>query len=97
MVSWKMYINDSKYLDHQSRPTLSSSYDYIVFSVLVIDEAELAMAIQTDAKNIDRLAERLYCRDYSRLGLGTLTGTHRMRSEGFRVTMVNTTYQLCRR
>ena len=57
----------------------------------------MAMAIQTDAKSIDRLAERLYSKDYSRLGLGTLTGAHRTRSEGFRITMVNTSYTVCRR
>ena len=64
----------------------------------VIDEAEIAMAIQSDAKNIDRLAERFYNRDYSRLGLGTLTGTSaRSRSEAFRITMVNINYTVSRR
>ncbi len=64
----------------------------------VIDEAEIAIAIQTDARNIDRLAERAYCRDYSRLGLGSLTGPQqRTRTDPFRLTLANSSYTICRR
>ena len=71
-----------------------------VYSVVlsVIDEQEIALAIQTDSKNVDRLSERMYCRDYTRLGLGSLLTTHtRGRTEPFRLTMINTTYSVCRR
>ena len=54
--------------------------------------------IQTDAKNVERLAERAYCKDFVRMGMGSLT-THsqRQRTEPFRLSMVNTTYTVCRR
>jgi myotubularin-related protein 5/13 len=66
----------------------------------VIDEQAIESAIQNDAKSIDRLAERCYSRDYTRMGLGCLNVNpqqHRMqRSEPFRITLVNTSYTVCR-
>lgn len=67
----------------------------------MIDEQEIASAIQTDSKNVERLAERCYSRDYSRLGLGTLASTAQqqrtIRTEAFRLSMVNNSYSVCRR
>jgi len=62
---------------------------------VVIDEQEIQQQIQMDAKNVDRLSERAYCRDFSRLGFGSLTQQSRSRSEPFRLTMVNSAYALC--
>ena len=58
----------------------------VCFYVLVIDEAEITLAIQNDARCIDRLAERAYAKDYARLGLGSLlANTHqKLKSEPFR-------------
>ena len=59
----------------------------------MIDEAEITLAIQSDAKSLDRLAERAYCRDYARLAIGSLlSNQQRGRSEPFRLSMVNTNY-----
>jgi len=63
----------------------------------VIDEQEIQLQIQTDAKNVDRLSERAYCRDFSRLGFGSLTAQSRSRTEPFRLTMINSTYSVCPR
>jgi len=61
----------------------------------VIDEQEIQLQIQMDAKNIERLSERAYCRDFSRLGFGSLTSQSRSRTEPFRLTMINSTYAVC--
>jgi len=64
---------------------------------VVIDEDEIKLQIQLDAKNVERLAERAYCRDFSRLGFGTLATPSRSRTEPFRLTMVNSMYTVCPR
>jgi len=80
-------------LDDKDRPS-SLNLDE---ELSVIDEREFTEAIQNDSRNIDRLAERPYCRDYSRLGLGTLYGSQtRTRTDAFRLTMINTGYNTCR-
>ena len=65
--------------------------------VLVIDELE----IQNDDKGVDRIAERAYCKDYSRLGFGSLTSglssLTKHKTEAFRLSMVNAGHGLCRR
>ena len=64
----------------------------------VIDESEMTSAIQTDAKNIERLSERAYCRDYFRQGFGGLQTTHsRVRTDAWRVSNVNINYEVCKR
>ena len=69
----------------------------LLFVCVVIDEDEIKLQIQLDAKNVDRLAERAYCRDFSRLGLGSLMAQSRSRLEPFRLTMVNSMYTVCPR
>ncbi len=64
---------------------------------LVIEEQEITQAIHNDAKNLDRLAERCYCRDFSRLGLGSLLHISKSRNDLFRLTLVNTSYAVCKR
>lgn len=44
------------------------------------------------------LVERACCRDYQRLGLGTLSSSlSRAKSEPFRISPVNRMYAICRR
>ena len=62
---------------------------------IVIDEQEIQQQIQMDAKNVDRLSERAYCRDYTRLGFGSVAAQSRSRTEPFRLTVVNTVYTVC--
>ena len=66
----------------------------------MIDEAEIQAQIQNDARNIDRLAERAYSRDFTRLGLGALAvhaQARLSRSEPFRLTLINSCYDVCAR
>lgn len=66
---------------------------------VVIEEQEITHAIEADAKNVERLATRSYCRDYWRLGLGSLSSGHsnHAKSETCRLSLVNTMYTVCRR
>lgn len=64
----------------------------------VIDEQQILEQIQLDAKNLERLAERSYCKDCCRLGLGSLsTSQSRARIDPFRLTLVNIDYSVCER
>lgn len=49
----------------------------------------------TDAKTLERLTERSYVRDWSRLGLGTHSSNNKNK-EPFRITTVNSAYMMCR-
>jgi len=70
----------------------------LLFASVVIDEEEIKQQIQMDAKNTERLAERAYCRDFSRLGFGSVTTQSRSRTEPFRLTVVNNcNYSVCPR
>jgi len=70
----------------------------VIYVHAVIDEQEILSQIQNDSRSIDRLASRAYCRDYDRLGLGSLNSSQsRSRSEGFKLVMVNSYYTVCQR
>lgn len=50
-----------------------------------------------DSKTLEKLSERLYVKDYHRLGLGQLNGPIvKGKPDGFRVSSVNSGYGLCR-
>lgn len=80
------------------------SFD-LYFLISVIDEADLAVstlhiptyAQHMDSKTLEKLSERSYCKDFQRLGLGVLNGGNKNKSEGFRISSINSTYSICRR
>lgn len=52
----------------------------------------------SDKMTINHLVERACCRDYQRLGLGTLSSSlTRSKNEPFRISTVNRMYAICRR
>lgn len=54
--------------------------------------------IKPSEKTINHLVERACCRDYQRLGLGTLSSSlTRSKNEPFRISTVNRMYAICRR
>ncbi|CAL1263777.1 unnamed protein product [Larinioides sclopetarius] len=72
----------------------------------MIEEGDLALstphiptyAQHMDSKTLEKLSERSYCKDFQRLGLGVLNGTNnKSKSEGFRISSVNSAYSVCRR
>ncbi|CAL1540470.1 unnamed protein product [Lymnaea stagnalis] len=80
--------------DSESECASSVHYD----DLSVIDENELIPSYSSDPKNTERLMERHVYQDYQRLGLGSVvtSGQRGGRSEPFRVSTVNATYQLTR-
>lgn len=52
----------------------------------------------SDRMTMSHLVERACCRDYQRLGLGTLSNSlTRSKNEPFRISTVNRMYAICRR
>lgn len=52
----------------------------------------------SERMTMSSLVERACCRDYQRLGLGTLSSSlSRAKSEPFRISPVNRMYAICRR
>lgn len=52
----------------------------------------------SDKMTMSHLVERACCRDYQRLGLGTLSNSlTRSKNEPFRISTVNRMYAICRR
>lgn len=52
----------------------------------------------SDKMTINHLVERACCRDYQRMGLGTLSSSlTRSKNEPFRISTVNRMYAICRR
>ncbi|XP_076328826.1 myotubularin-related protein 13-like isoform X2 [Tachypleus tridentatus] len=54
-------------------------------------------ATYVDSKTLEKITERSYCKDYQRLGLGTVNSSAtKNKTEAFRVTSVNSNYSVCR-
>lgn len=52
----------------------------------------------SDRQTMSNVVERACCRDYQRLGLGTLSNSlTRSKNEPFRISTVNRMYTVCRR
>ncbi|XP_071955924.1 myotubularin-related protein 13-like [Antedon mediterranea] len=66
----------------------------------VIDEADIGTLKPSDTLSPDRLVDKLYVKDYKRLGLGTLESLQRPKfgrgGNGFRLTDVNIRYEVAR-
>lgn len=70
----------------------------VFYDNLLVDDFEGTVpgGLITDAKTLERLTERSYVRDWSRLGLGTHSSNNKNK-EPFRITTVNSAYMMCRR
>ncbi|KAF6121584.1 SET binding factor 1 [Phyllostomus discolor] len=99
----RQYVTRKKYnppsWEHRGQPPPEDQEDEISVS----EELEPSTLTPTSAlKPSDRmtmssLVERACCRDYQRLGLGTLSSSlSRAKSEPFRVSPVNRMYAICR-
>ncbi|XP_053517644.1 myotubularin-related protein 5 isoform X1 [Artibeus jamaicensis] len=99
----RQYVTRKKYnppsWEHRGQPAPEDQEDEISVS----EELEPSTLTPTSAlKPSDRmtmssLVERACCRDYQRLGLGTLSSSlSRAKSEPFRISPVNRMYAICR-
>lgn len=74
-----------------------------VFTVSEEVEPQSSLTLSSTIRSSDRqtmsnVVERACCRDYQRLGLGTLSSSlTRSKNEPFRISTVNRMYTVCRR
>ncbi|KAK9886900.1 hypothetical protein WA026_019158 [Henosepilachna vigintioctopunctata] len=93
--------NSNKYLTSPGRMSLPLKDDFNNDEGRSVDDFENgsqnSTAVATDAKTLERLAERTYVKDWKRLGLtNTASPTSTRASENFRLTSVNSIYMICR-
>lgn len=66
-----------------------------------VDQTALTLSStirSSDRQTMSNVVERACCRDYQRLGLGTLSNSlTRSKNEPFRISTVNRMYTVCRR
>lgn len=66
-----------------------------------VDQSALTLSStirSSDRQTMSNVVERACCRDYQRLGLGTLSNSlTRSKNEPFRISTVNRMYTVCRR
>lgn len=66
-----------------------------------LDQGSLTLSStirSSDRQTMSNVVERACCRDYQRLGLGTLSNSlTRSKNEPFRISTVNRMYTVCRR
>ena len=66
-----------------------------------LDQSSLTLSStirSSDRQTMSNVVERACCRDYQRLGLGTLSNSlTRSKNEPFRISTVNRMYTVCRR
>lgn len=86
--------------------TLPIGDDYSHDDDISVDDFEtspmssMVAPLPTDAKTLERLAERSYVRDWQRLGLcnsSTSPTGGKLGPDHFRLTTVNSIYMMCRR
>lgn len=84
------------------RMSLPGADDYMHDDDLSVDDFETGApnsipSAPTDAKTLERLAERTYVRDWQRLGLcNSNTSPTKQAGDQFKLTSVNSIYMMCR-
>ncbi|XP_043569141.1 myotubularin-related protein 5 [Chiloscyllium plagiosum] len=98
----RQYVTRKKYTpptwDQRTTPPHGDSLDQISVSEELEQSAlTLSTTIRSDKSTMSHMVERACCRDYQRLGLGTLSNSlTRSKNEPFRITTVNRMYSVCR-
>uniref|UniRef100_A0A671Y556 SET binding factor 1 n=1 Tax=Sparus aurata TaxID=8175 RepID=A0A671Y556_SPAAU len=95
----RQYVTRKKYSPPtwENRSSLQSELDEDEISV---DQSSLTLSStirSSDRQTMSNVVERACCRDYQRLGLGTLSNSlTRSKNEPFRISTVNRMYTVCR-
>eukprot|EP00061_Rhincodon_typus_P018906 g48282.t1 len=97
----RQYVTRKKYTpptwDQRATPPHADNLDQIS-EELEQSALTLSTTIRSDKSTMSHMVERACCRDYQRLGLGTLSNSlTRSKNEPFRITTVNRMYSVCRR
>ncbi|XP_066580002.1 myotubularin-related protein 5 isoform X3 [Amia ocellicauda] len=99
----RQYVTRKKYTPPtwENRGSIQSQVDEDEISVSEeVDQSSLTMSStikSSDRQTMSNVVERACCRDYQRLGLGTLSNSlTRSKNEPFRISTVNRMYTVCR-
>ncbi|XP_056131737.1 myotubularin-related protein 5 isoform X2 [Lampris incognitus] len=99
----RQYVTRKKYAPPtwENRSSLQSELDEDEISVSEeMDQSSLTLSStirSSDRQTMSNVVERACCRDYQRLGLGTLSNSlTRSKNEPFRISTVNRMYTVCR-
>uniref|UniRef100_A0A671Y8I1 SET binding factor 1 n=1 Tax=Sparus aurata TaxID=8175 RepID=A0A671Y8I1_SPAAU len=99
----RQYVTRKKYSPPtwENRSSLQSELDEDEISVSEeVDQSSLTLSStirSSDRQTMSNVVERACCRDYQRLGLGTLSNSlTRSKNEPFRISTVNRMYTVCR-
>ncbi|XP_036373424.1 myotubularin-related protein 5 [Megalops cyprinoides] len=99
----RQYVTRKKYTPptFESRGSLQPQLDEDEISVSEeLDQSSLTLSStikSSDRQTMSSVVERACCRDYQRLGLGTLSNSlTRSKNEPFRISTVNRMYTVCR-
>ncbi|KAJ8411204.1 hypothetical protein AAFF_G00172100 [Aldrovandia affinis] len=99
----RQYVTRKKYTPPtwESRGSLQSQLDEDEISVSEeVEQGSLTLSStikSSDRQTMSSMVERACCRDYQRLGLGTLSNSlTRSKNEPFRISTVNRMYTVCR-
>ncbi|KAM3858833.1 myotubularin-related protein 5 [Diretmus argenteus] len=99
----RQYVTRKKYAPPtwENRSSLQSELDEDEISVSEeLDQSSLTLSStirSSDRQTMSNVVERACCRDYQRLGLGTLSNSlTRSKNEPFRISTVNRMYTVCR-
>uniref|UniRef100_UPI00398EB046 myotubularin-related protein 5 isoform X1 n=1 Tax=Pristiophorus japonicus TaxID=55135 RepID=UPI00398EB046 len=99
----RQYVTRKKYTpptwDQRAAPAHGDHQDQISVSE-EMEQSALTLSTtmrSSDKSTMSHMVERACCRDYQRLGLGTLSNSlTRSKNEPFRITTVNRMYSVCR-
>ncbi|CAL8242402.1 unnamed protein product [Merluccius merluccius] len=99
----RQYVTRKKYAPPtwENRSSLQSELDEDEISVSEeLDQSSLTLSStmrSSDRQTMSNVVERACCRDYQRMGLGTLSNSlTRSKNEPFRISTVNRMYTVCR-
>ncbi|XP_054656093.1 myotubularin-related protein 5 isoform X4 [Dunckerocampus dactyliophorus] len=99
----RQYVTKKKYAPPtwENRSSFQSELDEDEISVSEeVDQSSLTLSStirSSDRQTMSNVVERACCRDYQRLGLGTLSNSlTRSKNEPFRISTVNRMYTVCR-
>ncbi|XP_066524076.1 myotubularin-related protein 5 isoform X2 [Hoplias malabaricus] len=99
----RQYVTRKKYTPptFENRSSLQSELDEDEISVSEeLEQSALTLSStirSSDRQTMNNVVERACCRDYQRLGLGTLSNSlTRSKNEPFRISTVNRMYTVCR-
>ncbi|XP_034168951.2 myotubularin-related protein 5 isoform X1 [Pangasianodon hypophthalmus] len=99
----RQYVTRKKYTppNWEHRSSLQSEMDEDEISVSEeLEQSSLTLSStirSSDRQTMSNVVERACCRDYQRLGLGTLSNSlTRSKNEPFRISTVNRMYTICR-